>query len=222
VPHFIFSSSAAVYGTPDAYPVSEDARLRPESPYGRSKLMTEMMLADAAAAHGLSYAVLRYFNVAGADPAGRTGESTLSATHLVKAASQAALGKRESLTVFGTDYPTPDGTCIRDYIHVSDLVAAHADALRHLRAGEGNLVANCGYGRGFSVIEVIETVKRVAGRDFPVAYGPRRAGDPSAIVASPALIMSRLGWRPRYDDLDVIAASALAWESALERRNRRD
>lgn len=222
VPHFIFSSTAAVYGTPESYPVSEDARLRPESPYGRSKWMTEMMLADAAAAYGFSYAALRYFNVAGADPAGRTGQSTRGATHLVKVACQTALGKRDSITVFGTDYATPDGTCVRDYIHVSDLVAAHADALRHLRAGGESLVANCGYGRGFSVIEVIDTVKRVSGRDFPVEYGPRRPGDPSAIVASPALITSRLGWRPQHDDLDAIVGSALAWEAALGLRNQRD
>ena len=196
VPRFVFSSTAAVYGTPDSFPVSEDAPLRPESPYGRSKLMTEMMLADAAAAHGLAYAALRYFNVAGADPKGRTGQSTRNSTHLIKVAAETALGKRPGMTVFGDDYPTPDGTCIRDYIHVTDLVAAHGDALRHLRAGGGNIVANCGYGRGFSVLEVIETVKRVSGRDFPVAIGPRRPGDPSAIVASPARIEADLGWRP--------------------------
>jgi len=219
VPNFVFSSSAAVYGTPESYPVSEDAPLRPESPYGRSKLMTEMMLADASAAHGLRYAALRYFNVAGADPRGRTGESTRHSTHLVKIACETALGKRQGMSVFGLDYPTPDGTCIRDYIHVADLAAAHGDALRHLRAGGGDIIANCGYGRGFSVLEVIETVKRVSGRDFPVAAGPRRPGDPSAIVASPALIMDRLGWRPRHDDLEGIVASALRWEEALSRRN---
>ena len=153
--------------------------------------MTEMMLADASAAHGFSYAALRYFNVAGADPAGRTGQSTRGATHLIKVACEAALGKRDGMTVFGTDYPTPDGTCVRDYIHVSDLAAAHADALRYLRAGGDSLVANCGYGRGFSVLEVIDTVKRVSGSDFPVAFGERRPGDPSAIVASPALLMAR-------------------------------
>jgi UDP-glucose 4-epimerase len=222
VPHFIFSSTAAVYGTPESYPVSEDARLRPESPYGRSKLMTEMMLADAAAAHGFTYAALRYFNVAGADPAGRTGQSTKGATHLIKVACETALGKRGEITVFGTDYPTADGTCIRDYIHVSDLVAAHADALRHLRAGGESLIANCGYGRGFSVLEVLETVKRVSGIDFPVEYGARRPGDATAIVASPALITSRLGWVPRHADIDGIVGSALAWEDALTRRNQRD
>jgi UDP-glucose 4-epimerase len=219
VPHFIFSSTAAVYGTPEVFPVPEDAPLRPESPYGRSKLMTEMMLEDASAAHGFTYAALRYFNVAGADPRGRTGQSTRGATHLIKVACETALGKRGEMTVYGTDYPTPDGTCIRDYIHVTDLVAAHADALRYLRAGGGNLVANCGYGRGFSVIEVLDTVKRVSGRDFPVALGDRRPGDPAAIVASPALILDRLRWEPKHADLDGIVASALRWEEALSRRN---
>ncbi len=220
VPHIIFSSTAAVYGTPAVFPVPEDAPLAPESPYGRSKLMTEMMLADASAAHGFTYAALRYFNVAGADPKGRTGQSTRGATHLIKVASETALGKREAITVFGDDYPTPDGTCIRDYIHVTDLVAAHADALRYLRAGGGNLVVNCGYGRGFSVLEVLETVRNVSGRDFPVALGPRRPGDPATIVASPALIVERLGWQPRHADLDGIVDSALRWEEALTRRNQ--
>ncbi len=222
VRRFIFSSTAAVYGTPDVAPVPEDAPLRPLSPYGRSKLMTEMMLADTAAAHDFKYVALRYFNVAGADPAGRTGQSTKGATHLIKVACETAFGKRDKITVYGTDYPTPDGTCIRDYIHVTDLVAAHGDALRHLAGGGGNLVANCGYGHGFSVVEVIDTVKRVSGRDFTVEYGPRRAGDPTAIVASPALITERLGWRPRLNDLDLIVESALAWEDSLTRRNQFD
>lgn len=221
VRNFIFSSTAAVYGTPETYPVSEDAPLAPESPYGRSKLMTEMMLADASAAHGFTYAALRYFNVAGADPKGRTGQSTRGATHLIKVACEAALGKRDSLTVFGTDYPTDDGTGVRDYIHVSDLVAAHGDALRYLRAGGANLVANCGYGHGFSVLEVVETVKRVSGDDFRVDLGPRRPGDPAAIVASRERISRELGWQPRFDDLDAIVASALEWEEALVRRNQR-
>jgi len=220
VPHFIFSSTAAVYGTPASYPVAEDAPLAPESPYGRSKLMTEMMLADAAAAHGFTYAALRYFNVAGADPQGRTGQSTRGATHLIKVACEAALGKREGVTVFGTDYPTPDGTGVRDYIHVSDLVTAHADALRYLRSGQASLVANCGYGHGFSVLEVLDTVKRVSGRDFPVEIGPRRPGDPAAIVASPQRIVERLGWHARLDDLGMIVETALKWEEALSRRNR--
>jgi UDP-glucose 4-epimerase len=220
VGHFIFSSTAAVYGTPAVYPVAEDAPLMPESPYGRSKLMTEMMLADAAAAHGFSYAALRYFNVAGADPKCRTGQSTKGATHLIKVACEAALGKRNGVTVFGTDYPTPDGTGVRDYIHVSDLVTAHADALHYLRAGGDNLVANCGYGHGFSVLEVIDTVKRVSGRDFAVTLGPRRPGDPAAIVASPRRIIERLGWDAHFDDLGVIVETALKWEEALSRRNR--
>ncbi|HET7715730.1 MAG TPA: UDP-glucose 4-epimerase GalE [Bauldia sp.] len=220
IPHFIFSSTAAVYGTPAVFPVPEDAPLAPESPYGRSKLMTEMMLADASAAHGFTYAALRYFNVAGADPRGRTGQSTRAATHLVKVACETALGKRNEITVFGTDYPTPDGTCIRDYIHVTDLVAAHADALRYLRQGGSNLVANCGYGRGFSVLEVLDTVRRVSGRDFPITLGDRRPGDPAAVVASPRLITERLGWEPRYDNLDGIVQSALRWEEFLSRRNR--
>lgn len=222
VPRFIFSSTAAVYGTPKATPVAEDALPMPESPYGRSKLMTEAMLADAAAAHGLHYVALRYFNVAGADPAGRTGQSTRGATHLIKVAAETALGKRAAMTVYGTDYPTPDGTCVRDYIHVSDLVAAHSEALRHLRAGGRSLVANCGYGKGYSVLEVIDAVKRASGRAFTVEYGARRPGDPVAIVASPALIMSELDWKPRHDDLDEIVGTALAWEAALERRNQRD
>jgi UDP-glucose 4-epimerase len=219
---FIFSSTAAVYGMPATTPVGEDAPLLPVSPYGRSKMMTEMMLADTAAAHDLAYVALRYFNVAGADPAGRTGQSTRGATHLIKVACEAALGKRDGMTVYGTDYPTPDGTCVRDYIHVSDLVAAHAEALRHLRGGGGSLTANCGYGRGFSVLEVIGTVKRLSGKDFPVTLGARRPGDPPAIVGSPALIAARLGWRPRYQDLDTIVGSALRWEEALTRRNRLD
>ena len=222
VRHFIFSSTAAVYGTPAVSPVGEDAPLLPELPYGRSKLMVEMMLADTAVAHDLAYVALRYFNVAGADPAGRTGQSSKGATHLIKVAAETALGKRGEMTVFGTDYPTPDGTCIRDYIHVTDLVAAHMDALRHLRAGGASLTANCGYGRGYSVLEVIDTVKRVSGRDFRVVYGPRRPGDAVSVVASPARIMAEFGWKPRHDDLDEIVASALAWEAALATRNARD
>jgi UDP-glucose 4-epimerase len=216
VPRFIFSSTAAVYGTPEVSPVGEDAPLKPESPYGRSKMMVEMMLADAAAAHPhLRYVALRYFNVAGADPKGRAGQSTAGATHLIKVAAETALGKRGSITVFGTDYPTPDGTCIRDYIHVTDLCAAHTAALRHLRQGGGSDVFNCGYGRGLSVLEVIEAVKRVSGKDFRVVYGPRRPGDPAAIVASPAKIKAAFGWRPEHDNLDEIVASALDWEAWL-------
>jgi UDP-glucose 4-epimerase len=222
VRRFIFSSTAAVYGTPKVTPVAEDALLGPESPYGRSKMMSEMMLADAGAAHDLRYVALRYFNVAGADPAGRTGQSTKAATHLIKVACETALGKRDSITVYGTDYPTPDGTCVRDYIHVADLVAAHAEALAYLRDGGGSLVANCGYGRGYSVLEVIDTVKAVSECDFPVVFGPKRPGDPASIVASPARIMEKLGWRPQHDDLAEIVRHALAWEAALGRRNQRN
>jgi UDP-glucose 4-epimerase len=222
VRHFIFSSTAAVYGTPKVTPVAENAVLMPESPYGRSKLMTETMLADTAAVHDLNYVALRYFNVAGADPKGRTGQSTKGATHLIKVASETALAKRDAITVYGTDYPTADGTCVRDYIHVTDLAAAHSEALAHLRAGGRNLVANAGYGRGYSVLQVIDTVKRVSGRDFKVVIGDRRPGDPAAIVADPALIMSEFGWKPRHDNLDEIVRSALAWEESLGRRNQRD
>ena len=222
IPRFIFSSTAAVYGTPEDVPVGENAPFDPQSPYGRSKMMTEMMLADAGAAYGLDYVALRYFNVAGADPHGRTGQSTEGATHLIKVAAETALGKREGMKVFGTDYDTSDGTCVRDYIHVSDLVAAHRAALDHLRSGKGSLVANCGYGRGYSVLEVVETVKKVSGVDFAVETVGRRPGDAAAVVASPALIRSKFGWEPRYDDLETIVAHALAWEEALGRRNQRD
>ena len=222
VKQFIFSSTAAVYGTPAVTPVSEDVALSPESPYGRSKMMTEMMLADASVAYDFRYVALRYFNVAGADPQGRTGQSTRGATHLIKVACETALGKRDSLTVYGTDYATPDGTCVRDYIHVTDLVAAHGDALKYLREGGASLVANCGYGRGYSVLEVVDTVKAVSGRDFPVALGARRPGDPAAIVGSPERIRATFGWTPHHADLNEIVGHALAWEAALERRNQRD
>jgi UDP-glucose 4-epimerase len=215
VRHFIFSSTAAVYGMPGGEPVGEQAALKPLSPYGSSKLMTEMMLTDAARAHELSYVVLRYFNVAGADPLGRSGQSTPRATHLIKVACEAALGKRGYLEVFGTDYPTPDGTCVRDYIQVSDLARAHSAALAYLRAGGASETFNCGYGRGFSVLEVVEGVKRVSGRAFDVRLGPRRPGDPAQIVAASAKIRSVLGWAPAYQDLDVIVRQALAWEEQL-------
>lgn len=213
--HFVFSSTAAVYGNPLSNPVGEGAVPAPMSPYGASKLMSEWILRDAAAAHGFTYAALRYFNVAGADPEGRSGQSTPNATHLIKVACQTALGQRPRMEVFGTDFPTPDGTCVRDYIHVSDLVDAHIVALNHLRSGGESIVANCGYGRGFSVLEVIEAVKRASGRDFPVVLGPRRAGDPAMIVAEARLMRDRLGWRPRHDELDAIVAQALAWEERL-------
>jgi UDP-glucose 4-epimerase len=215
VKHFIFSSTAAVYGNPGEGPVREDAPTMPVSPYGWSKLMTEIMLRDAGRAHGLRHVILRYFNVAGADPDGRTGQSSRAATHLIKVAAEAALGLRPKLDVFGTDYLTPDGTCIRDYIHVCDLVRAHADALRHLRSGAEPLTLNCGYGHGFSVLEVIDTVKRVSGVDFKVVNAPRREGDPARIVAGSELIRTTLGWQPRFDGLSTIVSHALAWEREL-------
>ncbi|MGE7418192.1 UDP-glucose 4-epimerase GalE, partial [Methylobacterium tarhaniae] len=220
VRHVIFSSTAAVYGEPSVVPVPEDLTPNPINPYGRSKLMTEWMLEDAARAHGISYVVLRYFNVAGADPRGRSGQSTPNATHLIKVATQAALGRRERLEVFGTDYPTPDGSCLRDYIQVSDLAQAHLVALNHLRGGGESLTLNCGYGRGYSVLEVIDVVKSVSGVDFPVKVSPRRAGDPSRIVAGADRIQAELGWVPQHDDLRAIVTQALAWEQALDRRNR--
>lgn len=212
VRHLVFSSTAAVYGTPEAPAVSEDAPLRPESPYGRSKLMTEMMLRDAAHAHGLKFGVLRYFNVAGADPQGRAGQATKGATHLIKAAVETALGKRDQLSIFGADYPTPDGTCVRDFIHVSDLIEAHLLTLRHLRAGGESVTLNCGYGRGFSVRQVIDAVRRVSGVAFRVTEAPRRPGDPASIVANAGRAREALGWTPQFDDLDRIVADALAWE----------
>jgi UDP-glucose 4-epimerase len=220
VRHFIFSSTAAVYGNPARVPVREDDATAPMSPYGSSKLMTETMLRDAGAAHGLRHLILRYFNVAGADPQGRTGQSTKGATHLIKVAVETALGRRDKIDVFGTDYPTPDGTCIRDYIHVSDLVRAHADALAYLRGGGDSVTLNCGYGRGFSVLEVIDTVKRVSGSDFKVAFAARRPGDPAQIVAASDRIRATLEWRPQYDDLSMIVAHALAWERKLSSRPR--
>ncbi len=219
VPHFIFSSTAAVYGGAGLEPVREDARLAPESPYGLSKLMSEWMLRDAALAHPLRYTALRYFNVAGADPRGRTGQSTPGATHLIKVACETALGKRPFMQVFGTDYPTPDGTCMRDYIHVSDLAAAHRLALQRLRAGGESLVANCGYSHGYSVLEVIDSVRRAFGRDFEVKMGVRRPGDAAAVVANSDLARAELGWTPQRDDLDQIVADALAWERILTGKN---
>jgi UDP-glucose 4-epimerase len=215
VKHFIFSSTAAVYGDPERQPVSEDEPLKPVSPYGRSKLMVEWMLEDTARAHDLAYVALRYFNVAGADPKGRSGQSSANATHLIKVAAQTALGKRPKMQVFGTDYPTSDGTCIRDYIQVTDLARAHLDALRYLRGGGESLVANCGYARGFSVLQVIEAVKRISGVDFPVEYAPRRPGDPASIVASNVRARDILGWRPEHDNLDEIVRQALDWEKRL-------
>jgi UDP-glucose 4-epimerase len=221
VAHVIFSSTAAVYGEPAVVPVPEELPLAPINPYGRSKLMTEWMLEDAARAHGLRYVVLRYFNVAGADPRGRTGQSTANATHLIKVATQTALGQRAQIEVFGTDYPTPDGSCLRDYIQVSDLAAAHLVALNHLRAGGASLTLNCGYGRGYSVLEVLDVVRRVSGREFAVKLSPRRPGDPAQIVARADRIRAELGWVPQHDDLEAIVRQALDWEDALAKRNHR-
>ncbi|RUT34462.1 UDP-glucose 4-epimerase GalE [Arsenicitalea aurantiaca] len=220
VRHFIFSSTAAVYGMTGLEPVEEDAPLNPMSPYGRSKLMTEMMLADVAAAHPLRYGVLRYFNVAGADPGRRAGQSTPMATHLIKVGVQTALGQRAGMEIFGTDYPTPDGTCVRDYIHVSDLVAAHGLLLEHLRAGGESVTLNCGYGRGYSVREVLAGVEDVAGVALPVVEAPRRAGDPPSIVARADRVRELLGWRPAHADLKTIVRSAYEWERHLATRNR--
>ena len=222
VRHFIFSSTAAVYGDPERVPVAEDAPLNPVSPYGWSKLMTEVMLRDTHAAHGLGHVILRYFNVAGADPKMRTGQSTPDATHLIKVAVQSALGMRKGLDVFGTDYPTPDGTCIRDYIHVTDLARAHLAALNHLRSGGASVTLNCGYGRGYSVLQVVDAVWRAVGREFPVRMAPRRAGDPTSIVAAADRIRERLQWKPGLDDLDTIVAHAVAWERLLSSQNKQD
>jgi len=219
IPRFIFSSTAAVYGNTAAQPVFEATAPAPISPYGASKLMTEWMLRDSHEAYGLQYVVLRYFNVAGADPQGRTGQSTPRATHLIKVACQTALGQRNQMEVFGSDYDTPDGTCLRDYIHVSDLIAAHVDALAHLRRGGESGIFNCGYGKGYSVLDVIRAVERVNGAALPVKMSGRREGDPAAIVAGADRVRQILGWQPRHDDLDFIVSTALDWERKLAKRN---
>ncbi|MCG7392665.1 UDP-glucose 4-epimerase GalE [Microvirga sp. ACRRW] len=216
---FVFSSTAAVYGNASDKPLAEDALLAPLSPYGSSKLLTEVMLRDVAAAHDMRFVVLRYFNVAGADPAMRHGQSTANATHLIKVAVQTALGMRSHMEVYGTDYPTPDGTCIRDYIHVTDLIAAHMQGLEYLRAGGESLVVNCGYGHGYSVSEVIDTVRKVSGRTFEARYAPRRDGDPINIVADSSRIRSKLNWQPRHDDLAAIVEHTLRWETMLREKN---
>ncbi len=219
VPHFIFSSTAATYGIPESSPVSEDMPTRPINPYGTSKLMTEAMLRDVAAAHPMNYCALRYFNVAGADPGGRSGQSTTGATHLIKVAVEAALGKREYVSVFGTDYDTADGTGIRDYIHVADLAAAHVHALDKLiDEPRVSHIMNCGYSRGFSVLEVLDSVDRVTNMTIDRRMEARRAGDPDALVADNRKIMATLPWRPERDDLDVIVKDALAWERKLSER----
>ncbi|HSG56790.1 MAG TPA: UDP-glucose 4-epimerase GalE [Paracoccaceae bacterium] len=229
VRHMIFSSTAATYGIPAVSPVSEDVPKQPINPYGWSKLMTEQMLADTAFAHDFNSCALRYFNVAGADPLGRSGQSTAGATHLIKVAVEAALGMRDSVGVFGTDYATPDGTGVRDYIHVSDLAQAHVLALDALvEQPERSLTMNCGYGRGFSVLEVLDAVDRVAapvtGRTLNRVLGPRRAGDPDSLISDPARIKATLPWVPQHADLDQIVAHALAWEQKLAalRQNRQD
>jgi len=219
VHHFIFSSTAATYGIPDEVPVRETARTEPINPYGWSKLMTERMLKDVAAAHQMNHAALRYFNVAGADPKGRSGQSTAGATHLIKVAVEAATGKRDHVAVYGSDYETPDGTGVRDYIHVSDLAAAHLLALERLIARpDESHVMNCGYGRGFSVLEVLDAVDRATNARVERRMAPRRAGDPPSLVADNERILATLPWRPERDDLATIVADALAWERRLAER----
>jgi UDP-glucose 4-epimerase len=214
--HFIFSSTAATYGIPEVSPVSEDSPKLPINPYGMSKLMTEIMLGDVAAAHPLNFCALRYFNVAGADPRARTGQSTAGATHLIKVAVEAALGKREKVEVFGTDFGTPDGTGVRDYIHVSDLANAHVLALEGLIAEpERSLTMNCGYGRGYSVLEVLDAVDRVTNQTITRVLSPRRAGDPDSLISDNRRIKATLPWVPQYADLDTIVAHALQWERKL-------
>ena len=215
VSRFIFSSTAAMYGNPEQVPVTETAPTRPTSPYGTSKLMAEIMLHDVATAHELNYVVLRYFNVAGADPQGRVGLATVGATHLMKIAMEVATGQRAKIDIYGTDYPTPDGTCIRDFIHVSDLAQAHRAALAYLRTGGSSVTLNCGYGRGYSVLETIEAVRRVSGRAIPTQYAPRRPGDIMTMVADTTRLKALLDWTPAYDNLETIADHALAWEEKL-------
>jgi len=216
VKHILFSSTAAVYGAPERVPIDEEDAKLPINPYGASKLMTERMLADASAAHDLNCGALRYFNVSGADPEGRTGQIGKGSTHLIKVAVEAAVGKRDHVDVFGDDYPTPDGTCIRDYIHVSDLAAAHVLALQHLIEHEHeNLTLNCGYGKGLSVLEVLDAVDRVNGNPIAREMKPRRAGDPPELVASNRRLLATLDWKPRFADIDMIVTHALQWERKL-------
>lgn len=215
----LFSSTAAVYEPQvDGAPLNEDGPKMPLSPYGHSKLMTETMIRDIGAAHGLSAAILRYFNVAGADPAGRTGQSTPNATHLLKVASEVATGQREKLSVFGTDYDTPDGTCVRDYIHVSDLASAHLLALEHVLENRTQITLNCGYSRPSSVLDVIRALEAVIGSKLPVEMGPRRPGDAPALVADNSRILETLDWRPEHDSLEKMASTAIEWERTLKER----
>lgn len=218
VRHFVFSSTAAVYGMPAGGVAEESTPTVPINPYGWSKLMSEQMLRDVSAVTPLRYVALRYFNVAGADPGGRIGQSTPEATHLIKVACEHAVGRRPGIEIFGTDYDTPDGTCVRDYIHVEDLAAAHLQALEYLRSGGGSTTLNCGYGRGFSVREVLAEVARVAATTLNVTESGRRAGDPPQLIAAARRIRQVLGWTPRYEDLPGIVATALAWEMRLLRQ----
>lgn len=216
VKHVLFSSTAAVYGAPEQVPINEEDAKVPINPYGASKLMTERMLADASAAHPFNYGALRYFNVAGADPRGRTGQIGRGSTHLIKVACETAVGKRDQIAVYGTDYPTPDGTCIRDYIHVSDLADAHVAALQWLVANPGeNLVMNCGYGKGLSVLEVLDAVDRHTNQPIKRVMEGRRAGDPAELVAGNDRLLQSLEWRPQYADIDRIVSDALSWERKL-------
>lgn len=218
VPYMVFSSTAAVYGMPEQTVLTEDLPLAPINPYGASKMMSERMIMDLAAASGLNYVILRYFNVAGANPDGLLGQATPEATHLIKVACECVTGQREGMSVFGTDYDTRDGTCIRDYIHVEDLAKAHVMALDYMAEGGSSKVLNCGYGRGFTVREVIDVVKRKSGVDFPVTETARRAGDPEALMADNTRIRETLGWAPDYDDLDTIVGTALAWEALWQKK----
>jgi UDP-glucose 4-epimerase len=217
VGHFVFSSTAAVYGIPASGLAAEDTQLSPINPYGTSKLMSEWMLRDVAAASPLRYVALRYFNVAGSDPEGRIGQSTRKATLLIKVACEASVGRRSQVAIYGTDYPTPDGTGVRDYIHVDDLARAHLDAVDYLRAGGSSEILNCGYGHGYSVREVLRSVERVSGKPLVIREEPRRAGDPPSLVASSDRIRKVLGWKPALDDLDTIVTSSLRWEEKLLR-----
>ncbi|MBW3196587.1 UDP-glucose 4-epimerase GalE [Marinobacter nauticus] len=218
VPYMVFSSTAAVYGMPEQTVLTEDLPLAPINPYGASKMMSERMMMDLAAASSLNYVILRYFNVAGANPDGLLGQATPEATHLIKVACECVTGQRDGMSVFGTDYETRDGTCVRDYIHVEDLAKAHVMALDYMAKGGESQVLNCGYGRGFTVREVIDVVKTESGVDFPVQETGRRAGDPAALMADNTRIKSVLGWQPDFDDLNTIVRTALAWEKIWQQK----